>query len=104
MNTKLLFYFVNPTTRRWGYLIAILFLLSVPFIAMHFTSEVNWDVFDFAVALLFFSLLFTVMEGIILWKVTLKTKFICFMILLLVFMLLWLEMAVGIFNSPIAGS
>jgi hypothetical protein len=26
------------------------------------------------------------------------------MILLLVFMLLWLEMAVGIFNSPIAGS
>ncbi|MFN3942417.1 MAG: hypothetical protein ACK4K1_07255 [Flavobacterium sp.] len=104
MNTSLFFYFINSSTRRWGYLIAILILLSIPFIAMQFTSEVNWDVFDFGVALVFFSLLFAAMEGIILWKVSLKTKFISLLILLLAFMLLWAEMAVGIFNSPIAGS
>jgi len=104
MNTSLFFYFINPSTRRWGYVIAILFLLSIPFIAMQFTSEVNWDVYDFGVALVFFSLLFAALEGIILWKVSLKTKFISLLILLLAFMLLWAEMAVGIFNSPIAGS
>lgn len=104
MNTKLLFYLINPTTRRWGYLMAILILLSIPFIAMQFTSEVNWDLFDFGVAFVFFSLLFTAMEVILLWKVSLKTKFISLLVLLLAFMLLWAEMAVGIFNSPIAGS
>lgn len=104
MNTKLLFYLINPTTRRWGYLMAILILLSIPFIAMQFTSEVNWDLFDFGVAFVFFSLLFSAMEVILLWKVSLKTKFISLLVLLLAFMLLWAEMAVGIFNSPIAGS
>lgn len=104
MNTTFFFYLINPTTRRWGYVIATLFLLSIPLIAMQFTQEVNWDVFDFLVAFVFFSLLFTAIEGILLWKASLKTKLISLLILLLAFMLLWAEMAVGIFNSPIAGS
>lgn len=79
-------------------------LLCIPIIAMQFTSEVNWSFMDFVVmgALLFGA-------GIVIEKILnsstegrKKTRFILAVVITLV--LIWAEMAVGLFGSPFAGS
>jgi hypothetical protein len=85
-------------------LISIAGLLLIPFIAMQFSDEVSWSAFDFilAVALLFST------AFICNWvwsKVkNTKTKFVLCAVVLFVLILVWAEMAVGIFNSPISGN
>jgi hypothetical protein len=89
-------------------LIAIVFtaalILLIPLIAMQFTNEVNWNLFDFVVAgglLLGTGLICE----FVLRKVT-KMQHriaICAGILAL-FFLIWIELAVGIFGTPFAGS
>jgi len=71
---------------------------------MQFTNEVNWTFMDFIVAGL---LIFSLVTGISLLIKSIKNKkrLIFYMLaLILIFMMLWVELAVGIFNSPIAGS
>jgi hypothetical protein len=82
----------------------VILLLLIPLTAMQFTNEVNWSIFDFIVAgvLLFGT---SLIIDFVLRKVK-STKhriLICGIILLLLF-LLWAELAVGIFRSPIAGN
>ena len=82
----------------------ILILLLIPLLAMQFTDEVHWTVFDFIVAGV---LLFT--TGLVIQFVLKKVKntkhriLICVIILILLF-LLWAELAVGIFGSAVAGN
>lgn len=79
-------------------------LLLIPLIAMQFTTEVQWDVSDFVV--MGGLLLATGFLCDLVMRKTRKVRmriFLC-LIIILVFMLLWAEMAVGIFGSPIAGS
>lgn len=79
-------------------------LLSIPFIAMQFTNEVNWTPGDFIImgVLLFGTGLLCefVMRKV---KNTNKRIMIC-AALLFVFLLIWAELAVGIFETPFAGS
>ncbi len=83
--------------------LVVAFLLLIPFIAMQFTNEVNWSLFDFiaaAVLLLGTGLLCE----LVLRKVK-KAKhriIICFALFILL-LLIWVELAVGIFGSSIAG-
>jgi hypothetical protein len=84
---------------------AIVFiLLLIPLLAMQFTDEVHWTVFDFIIAGV---LLFT--TGLVIQFVLKKVKntkhriLICGIILILLF-LLWAELAVGIFGSAVAGN
>ncbi|MFC4721822.1 hypothetical protein ACFO5O_05795 [Geojedonia litorea] len=85
-------------------LLAVPILLLIPFIAMQFSDEVTWSGYDFVVmgALLLITGLLCEM---VLRKVT-KTNHRLMMCLgiLLLFLLVWAELAVGIFGSPIAGS
>ena len=85
-------------------LIAVAVLLSIPFIAMQFTDEVNWTLFDFVVAGAL--LLGTgLMCEFVLRKAS-KTKYkiaICLAILA-AFLLVWAELAVGIFGTAFGGS
>ncbi|MCZ4319695.1 hypothetical protein O4H26_11895 [Aequorivita viscosa] len=79
-------------------------LLIVPLIAMQFTDQVNWHFADFAVMAI---LLFGV--GLSCELVLRKFKKPIFRICLCVFLfiafcLIWVELAVGIFGSPFAGS
>jgi len=79
-------------------------LLIIPLIAMQFTDEVNWTLSDFVVAgtlLLGAGLLF----DFVIRKVK-RRKFRLFIILaiLILLLLIWAELAVGIFGTPIAGS
>jgi len=84
--------------------VAVVFILLVPLIAMQFTEEVKWHTNDFIIAgalLLGAGLLYE----LIIRKVK-KTNYrlIAFLLILLLLVLTWLELAVGIFNSPWAGS
>ena len=82
----------------------VITILLIPLIAMQFTTEVNWEISDFLIAgvLLF---VFGILIELIIRKVkqvNLKVVFIAVIILLL--LLIWMELAVGLFNSPISGS
>ena len=85
-------------------IITVLLLLLIPLIAMQFTDEVIWDLMDFFVAgVLLFGTAFLcelVMRNV---KKTGNRILICLTILL-VFILVWGELAVGIFGTPLGGS
>ncbi len=79
-------------------------LLLIPLIAMQFTDEVNWNLLDFVVA---GALLLG--TGLIcdfaLRKINkIKYRIAVCVAVLVVLMLIWAELAVGIFGSPFAGS
>lgn len=78
-------------------------LLLIPFIAMQFTTEVNWTLLDFVVAGAL--LLGTGLMCELVIRKTNKSKYRIALIvaLLLVFLLIWAELAVGIFGTPFSG-
>ncbi|HCX23386.1 MAG: hypothetical protein CMB80_33065 [Flammeovirgaceae bacterium] len=83
---------------------AILILLSVPFIAMQLTEDVAWSGFDF---LVMGGLLTVVGIGIEIAIRKLKTfnqRFIAVAVVVLFFLLIWIELAVGLFGTPFAGN
>ncbi len=79
-------------------------LLLIPLVAMFFTKEVQWAFLDFLIA----GILLTSFFGILYYgnkKNSNSTKRIFYyLVIILVFTLFWIELAVGIFNSPIAGN
>lgn len=78
-------------------------LLLIPLIAMKFTDEVNWELSDFMVAagLLFgTSLLCELVMRTIQRK---RMRLVLCFSLVLVFLIIWAELAVGIFGTPISG-
>jgi len=79
-------------------------LLLIPLIAMQFTDEVNWTALDFVIAgalLLVTGLIF----DLVMRKVkNTKYRIAILIIVLLVFFLIWAELAVGIFGTPFSGS
>ncbi|MDD3003494.1 hypothetical protein [Flavobacterium sp.] len=95
---------ISQKKRRFFLFGAPLLLLFIPLIAMQFTKEVNWSSFDFFLcAVLLFTVAFLCELVFTRVKNTTKRFFICLGILFLL-LLLWTELAVGIFNSPISGS
>lgn len=71
---------------------------------MQFTNEVNWRLIDFIVAAVLLLGAGLIIE-IILRKVKgQKYRIVLFLVLLLVFFLIWSELAVGIFGTPLSGS
>lgn len=79
-------------------------LLFVPLVAMQFTDEVLWRLLDFAVAgILLFST--SIAVDVVLRKVTSKMLAIVACVgILLALALVWIELAVGLFGTPFAGS
>ncbi len=89
--------------RRLIIVLVVAFLLLIPLIAMQFTNEVDWTLFDFIIAAVL--LLGTGMLGELVMRKVKKTRFqiaIC-VALLILFLLIWAELAVGIFGSPLSG-
>ena len=72
--------------------------------AMQFTEEVNWTISDFLVmGILLFTTVFTI--DFVLKKLkTLKSRLILIVGIVVLLALVWAELAVGIFGSPLAGS
>lgn len=84
-------------------LLVIAMFLSLVFITSQFTDEVKWSISDyFMMGGLLLAVSFTttfILSKIV--KTQLRLLFIGVMVL--VFMLIWAELAVGIFNTPFAG-
>ena len=81
-----------------------LFLLIIPFIGNLVSAEVNWSWFDFTIMSV---LLLSLGLGIsfVLKKFTQSPNRRAYIAtVILVFLLIWAELAVGIFGSPLAGS
>ncbi len=95
---------ITQNKRLAGIVLAVVVLLFIPLVAMQFTHEVNWSIFDFAVAGVL--LLGTgLLCELVLRKVSIrKNQILLCMIILAILLLVWAELAVGIFGSPIAGS
>lgn len=78
-------------------LLGIAIILLIPFVAMQFTTEVNWTLSDFIIAgalLLSTGMLFE----IAIRKIrNLRFRVVVCGIVLLLFLLIWAELAVGIF-------
>lgn len=95
---------MTQNKRLIGILLAVPALLLIPFAAMQFTNEVNWNLFDFVVMGLLLAGTGLVCE-FILRKVPKKEhRLLLCSGVLLVFFLIWAELAVGIFGTPFAGS
>ena len=90
--------------RLKGILLTAAGLLLIPLVAMLFTSEVNWTLADFVVM------------GVLLFGTGLTCEFVlrkvrsttyrillCAGVIITLF-LVWAELAVGIFGTPLAGS
>ncbi len=79
-------------------------LLLVPLIAMQFTAEVDWSPFDFLVMGTLLLALGAAIEWA--WRkfATRENRLAALFIIILVFFLIWAELAVGIFGTVFAGS
>ena len=79
-------------------------LLTVPWVAMWFTNEVQWSAIDFVVAgvLLFGTGL--LIEFALRMLPSFKLRLIAVTGILAALFLVWAELAVGIFGTPFAGS
>jgi len=85
----------------WG---AAAALLVTPAIAMRFTDAVNWTVTDFVAAAILIGGLGIALE--IMVRLTRRSAYraVAAIVILAVFGLIWAELAVGVFGSPLAGS
>ncbi|WP_044219040.1 hypothetical protein [Chitinophaga pinensis] len=95
---------MTQNKRLAGIIFTAALLLLVPLVAMQFTAEVKWSFSDFLVAgfLLFGTGL---LLELILRKVRATShRLLLCVVLFIVVALVWAELAVGIFGTPLAGS
>ncbi len=90
---------------QWIILIGIILILCIPFIERLGGNEsINWTFFDYLMAfILLFSFGIT-LEFSVRSIRSRSLKWAAIVGIVLFFVLLWVELAVGIFNSPFAGN
>ena len=86
----------NFSKRIATYISIVIAILSIPLIAMRFTSEVNWTLLDFLMAS------FLIITSLTLIEITLQNfknktfKITTVFVILFLFLLLWVDLSVGI--------
>ena len=94
----------NQNKRLITIMAIALAILLIPFIAMDFSNDVDWTLFDFIVAgILLFGTGLT-LEFILRKIKTLRYRILFGIILFLLLFIVWVELAVGVFGTPFAGS
>lgn len=89
--------------KKWS-VFSPLFLLLFPLVGTLVSNEVNWSFFDFIVmGILILSMSFGIKHVVTTIKNT-NYRILIIGMILLVFILIWVELAVGIFDTPFAGS
>ena len=71
---------------------------------MMITDEINWSVFDFLMMVFLLTLLSAGINYVINCTTNFKKRILYIGILVLIFLLIWAELSVGIFYTPIAGN
>ena len=90
--------------RLTGILLTVAIILSIPLIAMQFTSEVDWDLRDFVIMGILLTGTGLLCELVMRKVKTFGGRLLIIAAILLALFLIWAELAVGIFGSPFAGS
>jgi len=82
----------------------IIGLLLIPLIAMQFTSEVNWSLYDFVVMGILLSLTGFSIELVIRRTQNLDRRYLYITFIVVLFLLVWAQLAVGITDLFFGGS
>jgi hypothetical protein len=89
--------------KKWS-VFSPLLLLLFPLVGTLVSNEVNWSFFDFIImGILILSMSFGIKQVVMTTKNT-NYRILIIGMILLVFILIWVELAVGIFDTPFAGS
>ncbi|MGB0777966.1 MAG: hypothetical protein ACPGR7_08065 [Flavobacteriaceae bacterium] len=78
--------------------------LLIPLIAMQFINEVNWDAGDFVIAAILLGSAQLALSYAQKKIVNKKKRRALILIILLILLVIWAELSVGVFGSPLAGS
>lgn len=95
---------ITPNQRLMGIVAFVTTLLLIPLLAMQFTTEVNWDVFDFITAAVLLLGTGLVCEIVLRNVRSTQNRILLCGVILIILFLVWAELAVGIFGTPFAGS
>lgn len=79
-------------------------LLLIPLIAMQFTSEVDWGLFDFIIAGILIFGVGVLFSYITRKVVSTKYRVLFIIFVLILFILIWTELGVGIFSTSFVGN
>ena len=85
-------------------LIAVAILLLIPLIAMQFTNEINWTIFDFVVMGILLLITGLLCEFVLRKVTKTKHKIALCLVILLAFIIVWAELSVGVFGTVFSGS
>lgn len=90
--------------RLIGIVLTVVLILLIPLIAMQFTDEVNWALSDFVVAGVLLLATGFMSELVIRNVNKMEYRIAICLAILVALLLVWAELAVGIFGTPLAGS
>ena len=98
---KFVLFLLSTMTNRIFQIVGL--ILLIPLITMQFTDEVNWTIFDFIIMGSMLSV-----TGYSVGTIYKKVKnnnvsLILILSVILIFLLVWAELAVGLFGTPFAG-
>ena len=85
-------------------LLSVLIILLIPFIAMQFTNEINWNIYDFIIMGVLLLVTGLLCEFVLRRVKSLTNRIITCGIILFALFIIWVELAVGVFGTPFAGS
>jgi len=94
----------SQNKRRIIILATTIGILLIPLIAMNFSDNVNWKIFDFLIAGVLLIVKGLTLDFILRKIKSLRYRILLVIVLLLVLFRIWDELAVGIFGTPFAGS
>ena len=83
---------------------APLALLLIPLIAMHYSDEDHWTLIDFAIMGVLLLVAGMSTQRVVKRVKSFPRRATYIILILLLFLLVWAELAVGIFGSPLAGN
>ena len=90
--------------RLIGIMITVVLLLLIPLIAMQFIDEVNWTLLDFVVAGVLLLATGLICELVIRKVNKIEHRIAICLTILTALLLIWAELAVGIFGTPLGGT
>jgi hypothetical protein len=95
---------IAQNKRLIGIVLTVVLLLLVPLISMQFSDDFNWSAADFVIAGVMLLGTGLLCELVMRKVKTPRRRLVFCLVLLAVLLLVWAELAVGVFGTPFAGS
>lgn len=79
-------------------------ILLLPLVSSFFSNEIKWSPSDYGIAAILLFSCALVVDLILRWVTSKRLRFILVATALFLLLMIWAELAVGLFGSPFAGS